>query len=80
MGTRPGRPTAEFLSKILSRVTLTGAIFLGFVAILPIIVTSVFSVSALAIGGTALLIVVSVVLETMKQINSHLVMREYENF
>jgi len=79
LGIRPGRPTAEFLSKILSRITLTGAIFLGLVAVLPIAVTGVFGIRALTLGGTALLIVVSVVLETMKQINAQLVMREYEN-
>jgi len=79
LGIRPGRPTAEFLYHILNRITLAGGIFLGVVAILPLIVQGVFSIQALAIGGTALLIAVSVVLETMKQIEAQLVMREYEN-
>lgn len=79
LGVRPGRPTAEFLGRILSRITLAGGLFLGVVAVLPLAVTGVFGVRALTLGGTALLIVVSVVLETMKQIDAQLVMREYEN-
>lgn len=79
LGIRPGRPTAEFLSLIINRITLAGALFLGAIAILPLVVQEVMGVSALTIGGTSLLIVVSVVLETMKQINAQLVMREYEN-
>ena len=79
LGIRPGRPTAEFLYSILNRITLAGAIFLGAIAVLPIAVTNVLGVQALTLGGTALLIVVSVVLETMKQIDAQLVMREYEN-
>lgn len=79
LGIRPGRPTAEFLYSILNRITLAGGIFLGAVAILPLMVQGVFGIQALAIGGTALLIVVSVVLETVKQINAQLAMREYEN-
>ncbi len=79
LGIRPGRPTAEFLYSILNRITLAGGFFLGAVAVLPLLVQAVFGVQALTIGGTALLIVVSVVLETMKQVNAQLVMREYEN-
>lgn len=79
LGMRPGRPTAEFLGKILNRITLAGALFLGAIAILPLIVQATLGIQALTIGGTSLLIVVSVVLETMKQINAQLVMREYEN-
>lgn len=79
-GIRPGRPTADFLRRILSRVILIGAIFLGLIAVLPIIVQSWTGITTLTVGGTALLIVVSVVLETVKQINSQLVMREYESF
>jgi len=79
IGIRPGRPTAEFLTRILSRITLAGGIFLGVIAVLPLVVRGVFHLSSLTIGGTALLIVVSVVLETMKQIDAQLVMREYEN-
>lgn len=79
LGIRPGRPTAEFLSKILNRITLAGALFLGAIAVLPLAVQGVLGIQALTIGGTSLLIVVSVVLETIKQINAQLVMREYEN-
>ncbi len=78
LGFRPGRPTAEHLSRILNRITLFGGIFLGLIAILPLAVQFGFGISALTIGGTSLLIVVSVVLETMKQINAQLVMHEYE--
>ncbi|QQG45041.1 MAG: preprotein translocase subunit SecY [Candidatus Sungiibacteriota bacterium] len=79
LGIRPGRPTAEFLYNILNRITLAGGLFLGAVAVLPLLVQGVFGIRALTLGGTALLIVVSVVLETVKQINAQLVMREYEN-
>ena len=79
-GIRPGRPTADFLRRILSRVVLIGAIFLGLIAVLPIVVQSWSGITTLTVGGTALLIVVSVVLETVKQINSQLIMREYEGF
>ncbi len=79
LGIRPGRPTAEFLSKILNRITLAGAAFLGAIAVLPLLVQGALGIQALTIGGTSLLIVVSVVLETIKQINAQLVMREYEN-
>ncbi|MBI2587774.1 preprotein translocase subunit SecY [Candidatus Azambacteria bacterium] len=77
-GIRPGGPTAEFLSKILNRITLFGALFLGSIAVLPSIVQGATGLQALTIGGTALLIVVSVVFETMKQVEAQLVMREYE--
>ncbi|MDP3710416.1 MAG: preprotein translocase subunit SecY [bacterium] len=77
LGMRPGRPTAEFLYKVVSRITLVGGVFLGLVAVLPIIITSLFNIQALSLGGTSLLIVVSVVLETMKQVDSQMVMREY---
>lgn len=77
-GIRPGRPTAEFLYRVLNRIILVGAIFLGIIAVLPFIVRSATGIQSLAIGGTGLLIVVSVVLETMKQVNAQLVMRDYE--
>ncbi len=79
-GIRPGNSTAEYIKHILNRVVLIGAIFLGAIAVLPIIVQHFTGIAALTIGGTALLIVVSVVLESMKQVNSQLVMREYEGF
>ena len=81
-GIRPGKSTANFLLHILNRVLLFGALFLGTIAVMPSIVaglTGVMSFSFL-LGGTALLIIVSVVLETMKQINAQLQMREYETF
>lgn len=77
-GIRPGRPTAEYIGKVLSRITLVGAIFLGLIAVLPIGMKALTGMQALAMGGTALLIVVSVVLETIKQVESQVVMREYE--
>ena len=80
LGIRPGRPTAEYLYNIINRITLAGGLFLGAIAVLPIVVPRIFGIPALTLGGTALLIVVSVVLETMKQIEAQLVMREYENF
>lgn len=77
-GIRPGESTALILSKIISRLTLSGAVFLGLIAILPNITQMLSGITILAIGGTALLIVVSVALESVKQINSQLTMREYE--
>lgn len=77
-GIRPGRPTAEFISKILTRITLIGAVFLGLIAVLPLGMRAITGMVSLTIGGTALLIVVSVVLETIKQIKAQVVMREYE--
>ncbi|MBI3442837.1 MAG: preprotein translocase subunit SecY [Candidatus Sungbacteria bacterium] len=78
LGVRPGRPTAEMLSYILNRITLAGGLFLGIVAVLPLVVRGVFQIQSLTLGGTALLIVVSVVLETVNQIDAQLVTREYE--
>lgn len=77
-GIRPGPPTAGFLSHIITRITLIGASFLGLIAVLPLVVRAATGMAALTIGGTGLLIVVSVVLETVKQIEAQLVMREYE--
>lgn len=81
-GIRPGPPTSSFLYFILNRVLLFGAIFLGTIAVLPSVIQGATGITAFgfAIGGTALLIVVSVVLETMRQINSQLTMRDYEGF
>ncbi len=81
-GIRPGKSTADFIHYILNRVLLIGAIFLATIAVMPTIIGAVTNVPGFRflIGGTALLIVVSVVLETMKQINAQLQMREYETF
>jgi len=81
-GVRPGPSTAVFVKHILNRVLFTGAIFLGLIAILPSIVAGITGVTGFTflVGGTSLLIVVSVVLDTVRQINAQLQMREYENF
>lgn len=79
-GIRPGKRTAAFLKYVINRITLTGAIFLGLIAVLPLIMQGILGIATLTIGGTALLIVVSVVLETMKQVESQMTMREYEGF
>jgi preprotein translocase subunit SecY len=82
-GIRPGAPTRDYLAKVVFRISLAGAIFLGTVAVSPIIVGAFFAgsvVGSFALGGTALLIVVSVVVETMKQIEAQLMMRNYEGF
>lgn len=79
-GIRPGESTGQFIAKIVNRITLFGAIFLGVVAILPNVTQIITGFAALTIGGTALLIAVAVALDTMRQIESQLVMREYEGF
>jgi preprotein translocase subunit SecY len=76
-GVRPGQPTSEYLSKIVTRITLVGALFLGFIAVLPLVLRSASGISTLAIGGTALLIVVSVVLDVAKKLDAQVNMREY---
>ncbi|MBM3257071.1 MAG: preprotein translocase subunit SecY [Candidatus Liptonbacteria bacterium] len=77
-GIRPGEMTEEFFKKTVNRVTFFGAVFLGLIAILPIIVQAITGVAVLTVSGTALLIVVAVALETMRQIDSQLTVREYE--
>ena len=79
-GIRPGRQTAEYLNHILTRITLPGAVFLGAVAILPFIALAAGNVQSFPFGGTAILITVGVGLETMKQVESQLLMRNYEGF
>ncbi len=76
-GIRPGQATEEYVGNIVTRITFLGALFLGIVAVLPFIVQSVTGITQLAIGGTALLIVVSVVLDLIKKIDAQLSMREY---
>lgn len=81
MGIRPGRPTSDFITKTLNRVTLLGAIFLGIISALPALASRwIPSLSALAIGGTSLLIVVGVAIETVQQLESQMVMRHYKGF
>lgn len=79
-GIRPGQQTAEYLSRISNRILLTGALFLGAIAILPYVMQGATGISSLVLGGTSLLIVVSVVIETVKQINAQMQMRDYEGF
>ena len=76
-GVRPGQPTAEYISTVLTRITLVGAIFLGLIAVLPLILRAITGLTYLAIGGTALLIVVSVVLDMAKKVDAQISMREY---
>ncbi len=79
-GIRPGSATTNYLSRVLSRITLVGAVFLGLIAILPSFFQNFIGVANLAIGGTGILIVVSVVLEVTRQLESQLIMKKYESF
>ena len=79
-GMRPGKPTADFIAKILSKVTLIGALFLAFVALIPIVFTNVTGMVGLSIGGTSIIIIVGVALETVKQLESQMMMRHYKGF
>ena len=79
-GIRPGRHTAQYIDKVLSRITLPGAFFLAAVAVLPDIIIGLFKVRAVGFGGTSVLIVVGVALDTLQQVESHLLMRHYEGF
>lgn len=79
-GLRPGKPTADYLERVMSRITLAGAIFLALIAILPNFVAGITNIQGVYFGGTALLIVVGVALDTMKQIESLILMRHYQGF
>ena len=79
-GLRPGRPTAEFISKILSKVTLIGAMFLAAISILPIVYGNLTGMQGLTMGGTSVIIMVGVALETVKQMESQMMMRHYKGF
>jgi preprotein translocase subunit SecY len=79
-GIRPGPPTEKYLAKVLNRITLPGSLFLAAIALTPLIVFAVWDIAQFPFGGTALLITVGVALETMKQIDSQLMMRNYEGF
>lgn len=79
-GIRPGIATAHYLNQVLNRVTFAGALFLGAIAVLPAIAQNVFQIPSLSIGGTGILIVVSVVLETTKSLQSQLLVRSYDTF
>jgi len=80
LGIRPGKPTAEYLERIMVRITFLGALFLGAIAVLPSIVVGVTKLSAFQLGGTSILILVGVALDTVNQIEAQLLMRHYEGF
>ena len=80
-GIRPGKPTEDFLARVTNRITLGGALFLASLAVLPLVVSAAIpGTEALQLGGTSILIVVSVVVETMKQLEAQMLMRHYEGF
>ena len=79
-GFRPGKPTADFITKVLNKITMFGALYLSVVAILPIITGNIFGYNSLAIGGTSVIIVVGVALETVKQMEAQMLMRHYKGF
>ena len=79
-GFRPGKPTADFIKKVLNKVTLFGAIYLGVVAILPLLIGKIVNVPSLSIGGTSVIIVVGVALETVQALESQMLMRQYKGF
>ena len=80
-GIRPGRPTQDYLARVVNRITVAGALFLGIVAVAPFVFQAFIpSLAGLSLGGTSILIVVSVVVETMKQLEAQLMMRNYEGF
>ena len=79
-GFRPGKPTADFITKVLSKITMFGALYLSVVAIAPIITGNIVGYSSLAIGGTSIIIVVGVALETVKQMEAQMLMRHYKGF
>ena len=79
-GFRPGKPTSDFIQKVLNKITLFGALYLGVVAILPLIIGKIVNVSALSIGGTSVIIVVGVALETVQALESQMLMRQYKGF
>ena len=79
-GIRPGKATSDYLQYILNRLTLAGAMFLGLLAILPSVARYATGITTLLLGGTGVLIVVSVILETTKALEAQLMMRNYEGF
>jgi len=79
-GLRPGKPTVDYLDRVMTRITLAGAVFLAFIAILPNFVAAITHIEGVYFGGTALLIIVGVALDTMKQIEAMVLMRHYQGF
>ena len=80
LGIRPGRPTQEYLNKVIVRITMGGALFLGFISIVPYIASLVTGVQAISLSSTSLLIMVGVGLDTLRQLEAQLMMRNYEGF
>ena len=79
-GFRPGKPTADFIIKVLNKITMFGALYLAIIALAPIITGNIFGYQSLAIGGTSIIIVVGVALETVKQMEAQMLMRHYKGF
>ena len=79
-GFRPGRPTSEFIGKVINKITIFGALYLAVVALLPIITGHIFKINSLSIGGTSVIIVVGVAIETMAAIEAQMMMRHYKGF
>ena len=79
-GFRPGKPTADFIARVIHKITFFGAIYLGIVAILPIIAENISGIVNISIGGTSVIIVVGVALETVKMIEAQMLMRHYKGF
>ncbi len=79
-GFRPGKPTSDFIAKVINKITLFGAIYLAFVALLPVIIGAVIKDNTLAIGGTSVIIVVGVALEVVKSLEAQMLMRHYKGF
>ena len=79
-GFRPGRPTSDFITRVLNKITLMGALFLGFIALLPQVLSNINGLGGLAVGGTSVLILVGVAIETVKAIEAQMLMRHYKGF
>ena len=79
-GIRPGRPTSDFISRVITKITFIGALFLGVIALLPNILGAVSGIGNVGIGGTTIIIVVSVALETARNLESQMMMRHYKGF
>ena len=79
-GIRPGRPTSDFIARILSRITLIGALFLAVIALLPLIYGKVSTMGNMSLSGTSIIILVGVALDTVKQLESQMIMRNYKGF
>ena len=79
-GIRPGKPTSDFIARIISKVTLMGALFCAVVAILPIGIAALTGIQGVSLGGTTIIIIVGVALDTVKQLESEMMMRHYKGF